>query len=292
MFDVAERTIYRDIRTLENAGVPIVSETGVGYYLDKGFTLPPIMFNRDEAAALLIGGKVIENQVDQSTWAEFQQAINKVRSVLDSGDRHYLDIIDDGIVVHAPADTRLSARADTWLRECRSALSSMQVAELKYGGGPGQSATQRQIEPVGLYFYSHHWHLIAWCRLREDYRDFRLDRINDLQLLAETFRRRDYRNLTEYLNRHQEDSPVHEVRLSFTRAAARFVGEQRYFFGFVEEVTTENGIEMVFLVRHLDWFGRWLLQFTDGVQWLAGDSLLPVMSTLVSELDMWRKISS
>ncbi|MBX2824892.1 MAG: YafY family transcriptional regulator [Gammaproteobacteria bacterium] len=288
MFDVTERTIYRDMRTLENAGVPIGSEAGVGYFLDKGYNLPPVMFNRDEAAALLIGGKVIENQVDQSTWAEFQQAINKVRSVLDSDDRHYLDVIDDGIAVHASKDQRLSARADTWLRECRSALSTMQVVALQYGGGPGQSPTERQIEPVGLYYYSHHWHLIAWCRLREDYRDFRLDRIRHLELLPETFRRRDYRNLGEYLNRDQSDGAVHEIRLLFTRSAARFVGEQRYYFGFVEESTTEDGIQMVFLVRQLDWFGRWLLQFSNGVRWLEGDSLLPVMSGLVHDLEIWR----
>lgn len=288
MFDVTERTIYRDIRTLENAGVPIGSEAGVGYFLDKGYNLPPVMFNRDEAAALLIGGKIIENQVDQSTWTEFLQALNKVRSVLDDSDRHYLDIIDDDIQVQSPLEASGSAKADVWLRECRTALSCNQSIDLEYGGGPGRSPTTRRIEPVGLYFYAHHWHLIAWCCLREDYRDFRLDRIRSLELAQVQFRRRDFRNLQEYLNHQRPTDELNEIRLRFTAEAARFVGEQRYYFGFVEEIETDAGVEMAFLVAHIEHFGRWLLPYTNGVELVSGDALNPVMEGLFAELaDSW-----
>ena len=112
MFNVTERTIYRDIRSLETAGVPISAEPGVGYFLEKSYHLPPVMFSRDEAAALLIGSKIINNRVDAVTRSEFQQAMNKVRSVLDNGDRRYLDIIDDDIVVHQPRHALLVECSD------------------------------------------------------------------------------------------------------------------------------------------------------------------------------------
>lgn len=283
-FDVTERTIYRDIRTLENAGVPIGSEAGVGYFLDKSYNLPPVMFSRDEAAALLIGSKIIQNQVDEATAGEFQQAMNKVRSVLDSSDRHYLDTIDEDIVVQQPRDKELSARADGWLRDCRTALSSMQPLSLDYVGRAGQSPTTRDVEPVGLYFYSHHWHLIAWCRLREGYRDFRLDRIRRLHLLTEQFRRRDYRNLQEYLQREPQYDSLHEIKLRFSNEAAQYVDEQRYYFGFVEEQVTGEGVEMTFLVELLPYFAGWLLQYSDGVEVLSGEALQPVIESLLGEL--------
>ena len=141
---------------------------------------------------------------------------------------------------------------------------------------------------MGLYFYAHHWHLIAWCCLREDYRDFRLDRIRSLELAPVQFRRRDFRNLQEYLNRELPSQELNEIRLHFTAVAAQFVGEQRYYFGFVEETETDDGVEMTFLVAHMEYFCRWLLPYTNGVTLVSGDALNPVMAELFSELaDTW-----
>ncbi len=288
MFDVTERTIYRDIRSLETAGVPISAEPGLGYFLEKSYNLPPIMFSRDEAAALLIGSKIIENQVDAATLSEFQQAMNKVRSVLDTSDRHYLDIIDEDIVVHQPRIAALSAKADEWLGDCRTALSCMQPLSIEYSGRSEQAATTREVEPVGLYFYSYHWHLIAWCRLREDYRDFRMDRISQLCLLPEQFRRRDFRNLKEYLQREPQYDSLHEITLRFSHEAAQFVDEQRYYYGFVEQYVTDEGVEMIFLVPFLPYFAGWLMQYTNGVEVLKGDELRPIIKTLLNTLtDHW-----
>ena len=284
LFDVTERTIYRDIRTLENAGVPIGAEPGVGFYLDKSYQLPPVMFSRDEAAAMLIGSKIIENQVDGETKAEFQQAMSKVRSVLDSSDRQYLDIINDDIAVHAPRIAALSAHADKWLRDCRTALSGMQPMSIEYEGRVAQASTSRDVEPVGLYFYSHHWHLIGWCRLREGYRDFRLDRISQLRILDEQFRHRDHRNLKEYLQREPQYESLHEIKLLFSREAAQFVDEQRYYYGFVEELITDEGVEMTFLVPYLPYFAGWLLQYSDGVDVVSGDEIRPIIATLLASL--------
>jgi predicted DNA-binding transcriptional regulator YafY len=176
----------------------------------------------------LIGNKIIENHIDDRTLGEFQQAMNKVRSVLDNSDWHHLDIIDKDIMVNHVRVEPLSASADVWLRDCRTALSCLQPLSLDYKGRSGQDPTSRVVEPVGLYFYSHHWHLIAWCRFREDYRDFRLDHILSLRLLTEQFRRREYRDLQEYLQREPQYDSLHEIKLRFSTETAQFVDEQRY----------------------------------------------------------------
>jgi predicted DNA-binding transcriptional regulator YafY len=151
-FEVSERTIYRDIRTLENAGVPIGAEAGVGYFLEQGYRLPPVSFTLDEAASLLLGEKLLVSSLDVNSLKDFKQALNKVRAVIDRSDKDYLSSLDDDIEVlptgsHFPIDgvdrldqlknaTTESAKVssaqqghpkaqgathsgDRWLRECR-----------------------------------------------------------------------------------------------------------------------------------------------------------------------------
>lgn len=285
-FDVSERTIYRDIRTLENAGVPIGAEAGIGYFLDKAYRLPPVVFTRDEGASLLLVAKIIESQVDSATQDEYLTALDKIRAVMEAEDQQYLSAIDDAIAVYRPGKKEVSSEHNRWLHECRTSLARSQVVEIDYRAGVAATPTRRQVEPIGLYFYGHHWHLIGWCRLRLDYRDFRLDRIQTLELLGEQFRPREHKSLQEYLTR-EHSGELHEVVLRFSTESARYVGEQRYFFGFVREVETDLGIEMTFVTPNLDYIGRWMLQFTTGVECLS-EVMTPTMDRLLGELrDRW-----
>lgn len=293
-FGVTERTVYRDIRTLENAGVPIGSEAGVGYFLEKGYHLPPVSFTLDEASSLLLGEKLTAGRFDAATKSDFETALNKVRSVLDSGDKDYLSALDADVMV-VPAnsvlatgaevnpDTGISDVQDRWLRECRGALVRRQVVQIDYTAGIKQITTTRHIEPIGLFYYSHHWHLIAWCRLREDYRDFRLDRVESFQLLSEQFSRRSHDTLKEYLSKEREVE-LAEVVVVFEPDVARFVGEQRYMFGFVDEEHFDDGIRMSFRTAVPEYMARWLLQYTSGVRIVSGDSVKIALGRLSREL--------
>ncbi|ASJ73076.1 helix-turn-helix transcriptional regulator [Granulosicoccus antarcticus] len=242
-FQVTERTIYRDIRTLENAGVPIGAEAGVGYFLEKGYRLPPVSFTLDEAASLLLGEKLLVSSLDASSLQDFKQALNKVRAVIDSADTDYLSSLDTDLEVfptgsHFPIDAAheenqepgvsgaqgVAHSGDRWLRECRGALVRRQVIEIGYASTGSDSHTARLIEPIGLFYYSWHWHLIAWCRLREAYRDFRLDRIQSFSLQSEQFARHSRLTLQEYLKQRPGQEELQEVELYFSTEAARFVG--------------------------------------------------------------------
>lgn len=316
-FNVSERTIYRDIRTLENAGVPIGAEAGVGYFLEKGYRLPPVSFTLDEAASLLLGEKLLVSSLDVNSLQDFKQALNKVRAVIDSSDKDYLSSFDADIEVlptgsHFPIDDvnrhhqnqsgptvanqdgaqgddflkgqGATHSGDRWLRESRSALVRRQVVEIEYAALSSNRHSTRHIEPIGLFYYSWHWHLIAWCRLRKAYRDFRLDRILSFSPQAEQFARHSRLTLQQYLNEQPGRDELQEVELFFGPEAARFVGEQRYMFGFIDEERQADGVKMRFLTPVPEYMARWLLQYTDDVAVIKGDSIKKALQRFSAQL--------
>jgi len=271
-FGVTERTIYRDIRTLENAGVPIGAEAGVGYFLERGYRLPPVSFTLDEAGALLLGEKLLVSSLDAESLRDFNQALNKIRAVIDHSDKDQLASLDADIEAipkgsqfpldgeDKPISTDQPQSSDRWLRECRSTLVRRQVVQIGYTA-------------ISSFYYSWHWHLIAWCRLRQGYRDFRLDRIETFDARDEQFARHSRLTLQEYLSEQPGRDELQEVELLFGPQAARFVGEQRYMFGFLDEERQEDGVKMRFLTSVPDYMSRWLLQYTDDVKIIKGEAI-------------------
>lgn len=312
-FNVSERTIYRDIRTLETAGVPIGSEAGVGYFLEKGYHLPPVTFTLDEAAALLLGEKLLVSSLDPQSLEDFQYALNKIKAVIDRTDKDYLNALETDTAVFPtgsqfPVDTFSQTNAphtdattlsgtpystDRWLRDSRQALLHRRVVKIDYAALSSQEQTARLIEPIGLFYYNWHWHLIAWCRLRQGYRDFRLDRIQSFSEQTESYPCHSRLTLQQYLADRPAQHELLGVELLFTAEAARFVQEQRYMFGFVEEEPHPNGIIMRFLTHIPDYMARWLLQYTHGVQIIKGEKIREALQTLTLELSThWNPSSS
>jgi len=231
---------------------------------------------------------------------DFKQALNKIRAVVDSADKDYLSSLDADIEVHptgshfplddmsrndqadnAPSGTH---SADRWLRECRSALVRRQVLEIEYAALTSDRVTTRQLEPIGLFYYSWHWHLIGWCRLREAYRDFRLDRIQSCAPQAEQFARHSRLTLQQYLDDQPGREELQEVELLFGPEAARFVGEQRYMFGFVDEERQAAGVRMRFLTPVPEYMARWLLQYLDDVEVIRGDPIKLALKRFSAQL--------
>lgn len=309
-FDVSERTIYRDIRTLENAGVPIGAEAGVGYFLEKSYHLPPVSFSINEAASLMLGEKLLVASLDDESLKDFKSALNKVRSVIDHQDKDYLSTFDSdthalptgsqfplenvGILkrnserAHQSSENTqrnfASQSSDRWLRESRKALLNRHLIEIQYASLSQCSASTRVIEPIGLFYYNWHWHLIAWCQLRRDYRDFRLDRISSFIIKDECFKRDSRLTLNDYLNDQPGRDDFYEVDILFTREASRYVEEQRYMFGFYKEESREDGVLMRFLTPVPDYMARWLLQYTNGIQVLKGDVIRTSLKLFSKEL--------
>lgn len=183
IFDVSIRTVYRDIRTLEEAGVPIISENGIGYSLVEGYNLPPISLTMEEANALVISEKFIKNQGDQSLQKDYDSMLAKIKAVLKRNEKESADALD------AKVSTMVKGKVheSNWLSVVQKSLYEGRVLSIQYFAASAQAITQRDIEPLAIYFTNNAWILVAFCRLREAMREFRLDRIQKLEAKAEHF---------------------------------------------------------------------------------------------------------
>jgi predicted DNA-binding transcriptional regulator YafY len=183
-FNVTIRTIYRDIKALEQAGVPVLTEEGKGYSLMEGYRLPPVMFTESEANALVTAEQLIIKNKDASFVKEYTEAISKIKSVLQYKTKDKANLLSNRIVFRQNAGNE---RTSNYLSVLQLALTNFNIAEIRYQSIETGEVTQRTIEPFAMYNTQENWLLIAFCRLRKEYRAFRLDKIQSLAISADKF---------------------------------------------------------------------------------------------------------
>jgi len=183
-FSVSNRTIYRDIKALEEAGVPILTEDGKGYYLMEGYRIPPVMFTESEANALITAEKLVLKNKDASFVKEYTEAINKIKSVLQYSTKEKVNLLSNRVVF---INNKSNNQSSNFLASLQLALTNYLCSEIEYLSIEKSEVTKRIIEPFALYNTQENWVLIAYCQLRKDFRAFRLDRIQSLKILTEIF---------------------------------------------------------------------------------------------------------
>jgi predicted DNA-binding transcriptional regulator YafY len=174
--EVSERTIYRDVQDLVCSGVPIQGEAGVGYALPAHFDLPPLMFDAQEIAALVLGARMVESWSDRALAQSAKSALRKVGHVLP--ERLAAKIEKNRLYAPEP---QLRAEEGERMALVRQALEESLVLHLTYTDETG-AASERDLRPLGLFFWGRTWTLAAWCELRKGFRSFRLDRMQDIGL--------------------------------------------------------------------------------------------------------------
>ena len=183
-FGVSMRTIYRDIKTLEQAGVPVLTEEGKGYTIMEGYRLPPVMLTETEANALITAEQLVLTNKDASFVAAYSDAIHKIKAILHHHTKDKANLLSNRIVFRQnPANDRTS----NYLSALQLALTNYKLTKIDYRSSITNETTQRIIEPFALYSTQENWLLIAFCRLRKEYRSFRLDSIQQLQILDQKF---------------------------------------------------------------------------------------------------------
>jgi predicted DNA-binding transcriptional regulator YafY len=179
--EVSTRTIYRDVLDLISSGVPISGEAGVGYQLDPSYRLPPLTFAGDEIEALAIGMRMVETWGDQELRRAARSVLSKVDAVLGEDERRQL-----GQTALFSLAFGAAREVSLHLGELRQAINQRRVLQLTYESEQ-EAETQRRVRPLGLFFWGRAWTLAAWCELRDDFRNFRTDRIRRLVLDQRTF---------------------------------------------------------------------------------------------------------
>jgi predicted DNA-binding transcriptional regulator YafY len=178
---VSERTVYRDVRDLSLSGVPVEGEAGVGYRLNHGFDLPPIMFTLDEVEALVAGARIVEAWGGPALAGHARSAVSKIALALPKARREEIERTR----LYAPG-FHIPPAAAANLETVRQAILQRRKLRVSYRDSE-QRASERTLRPLAVNFWGASWTLVAWCERRNDFRSFRLDRIAGLEVLADKF---------------------------------------------------------------------------------------------------------
>ncbi len=178
------RTVYRDIRALEAAGVPIITEEGKGYSLVEGYRIPPVMFTENEAIALITAERIINASKDESLIREFSEAVQKIRAIFSYTNKARADLLEERVYI---GKSFVPANRSLHLIAIQRALVNYQLIQLEYRSAENND-TSRIVEPFAIYnSVQEDWVFAAFCRLRGDFRTFRMDRIQQLTVLPDQF---------------------------------------------------------------------------------------------------------
>lgn len=289
-FEISLRTVYRDVKALMEAGVPIGSEAGKGYFIVDGYHLPPVMFTQNEASALMLAGKLVEKMTDKSIRDSFESALLKIKSVLHDAEKDHLENLQSHIEVWKMPKQE-NEFPDHFLTDIQHAVVQKEVTRIEYFSGYNEEHTTREVEPIGLFYYGAAWHLIAWCRLRNGYRDFRADRIKTLIKTNQHFDARNLFTLKEYLATViQGNREVEKVVVLFDRSVVRYIGNTKYHYGFVSEEDCDDRVRMTFLTSFMHSLCRWLLMYGNHIEIEFSDKAKEKMNELVEELSVHYKV--
>src|SRR5580704_15473555 len=180
--EVSERTIYRDVSDLQASGMPIEGEAGVGYTLRRDLDLPPLMFTRTELTALVLGARLVQAWGGAESTIAAAQALQRIEGVLPPDLRERLD----SILMYAPGGFQMRPHLRERLDLLHEACIARRAIAFAYTREDG-AQSQRNVRPLALYFWSGVWTLASWCELRQDFRVFRMDRIEGLRVLDREF---------------------------------------------------------------------------------------------------------
>lgn len=194
-FDISIRTVYRDIRALNEIGIPVGFEIGKGYYIAQGYFLPPLSLSIEEANALILLTTLADKFTDKSISKHSQNALTKIKAVLRHTDKDKADELSSQINVYLP-ETEKNNGSD--LSGIQKAIVNKTVLSLQYTDNEGKKS-KREIEPVGLIFYTNQWHLYAWCRTKKAYRDFKVKMISGLVDTGKPHSVTKHRTIEEYI---------------------------------------------------------------------------------------------
>lgn len=281
-FDISLRTVYRDIRSLEEAGVPLYGEAGVGYSLVDGYRLPPVMFTREEAMTFVTAEKLMAQFTDVATKSSYESAMYKMKAVLRSDEKDLVENISQSIMIRKRQQQKNEAPENTLdcLLKC---ISENTAAKISYSTFNNPEKTERIIEPIGLYYENQFWYVIAWCRLRNEYRHFRTDRISEIKLTGEAFHKK-HPTFKEYLDKAEKEQNHETVKILIAKRITPYLQTQKYLYGFVSEKTIGEQIEMTFETFSMEAFARWFLMFADEAEILEPLHIKEQIRALITEI--------
>jgi predicted DNA-binding transcriptional regulator YafY len=263
-FEISLRTVYRDVRALEETGVPIIGEAGVGYSLVDGYRLPPIMFTKEEAMAFITAEKLVQRFTDSTTQNSYNSALYKIKAVLKTTEKNDINTLSDHIDF-VKNRTKPSSEIESSLQSILKSIIERKQIKIEYFTNYSQEKSIRVVEPVGIY-HDNYWYMIAFCLLRNDYRNFKINRISSLEMLEISFLQK-HPALKSFLEKTWERGDLKRVVINVEKKAMRYLGDEKYYQGFVSQRNIEGDFtELTFLTSSLMGFAIWYRMYESHAQ--------------------------
>ncbi|TJZ53664.1 YafY family transcriptional regulator [Sphingobacterium olei] len=281
-FEVSLRTIYRDIKSLEQAGVPIIGEAGAGYSLVEGYKLPPVIFTKEEAMSFVAAEKLTQKFLDKSISDHFTTAMYKVKAVLKINDKDIVAAIENQIVMNKSNYDIFNHEVPHAFTTFFESIANRIQIKLCYRGVSDDLPQTRIIEPIGLFHESGFWYIAAYCLNREAYRQFRADRIHAIALTSISYSK-EHISIGDFLAGRTENIQRTHVRVAVDKDIAMHLQWERSFYGFISQEEKTTHVEMTFETRSIDEFARWYMMFADKAVILEPDILKQSVRTLINK---------
>lgn len=282
-FNISIRTVYRDIRTLEEAGIPIIGNPGIGYSLAEGFKLSPLMFTQKEALSFLIAEKLVHELTDSNSNEHYKSGIEKIRSVMRFADKNMLETMEKCMSV---LDTYKSStyKPDILLLILQS-IYQKRIIEISYLGSNALSVSERKIEAVGIFFSRTNWYLIGFYLPKEIYLTFRIDRIQKMHILNE-LQSREHPPLEKFIREFYDKEKLHEIVIRIEKNKTSIMNDDKYYYGLTFEKEIGDMFELHFLTFSISKFAHWYLSFADSATIIRPDSLKYEVKNIINNISI------
>jgi len=278
IFNISERTAYRDFITLSLAGIPVYSAPGRGggYFIDKDCFLPPLRFTCEEAASILIAAKFFQSQKGFPYQQHIQLALEKIEGVLETENKQYMQKIDKKISVFL-SKFKDYQQYNAIFQDINKAIMEKRQIKITYYSISNDEITKRNLDPFHLMFRGGFWYLIAFCHLRNEIKMFRIDRIRDIELTDKSFQIPADFSLSSYIGKSwnvvRGEGEVYQVEIKVSPPASRWVREEvRHPTQKIIPLENEN-ILFKAEVSSLTEIQRWVLQLGSCAEVVAPEEL-------------------
>src|SRR5690606_3933463 len=232
--------------------------------------LPPVMFTREEASSFVAAEKLMQKFTDKTFGAYYESAMFKVKSVLRGKEKDWIDALQSQIIIN-PAETLFNENIPNALEILFESIAEKKQVFVKYQSLESENPSERNLEPVGIFHENKYWYVAAYCHFRKDYRQFRTDRLLQIQRTEIPFQL-EHATLDDF-RKKEKDSPKTEIRILVDKSVVKYIKSDRKNHGFVSEKIKKEGVEMTFLTHSLEGFARWYVTFGDYARILEPQSL-------------------
>ena len=282
-FEVSRRTIFRDLRALGEAGVPLTYADAGGYEILEGYQLPPLMLTAREAATLLVATEFVKLQPDASLRTDADKVALKIQAVLPETLRDYVDRLQRSTVLNPywlnQDLTDVRDDSGRWF-DISNAITEQRSLMIDYFVPSRGESTTRTVNPLGLVYYSDHWNLIAFCQLRQGIRNFKVDRIEKMMSLSKKFDPPAAFDLPTYVQENGESDNLKVITLLFDKSI--YGKARRKIPTLIEsEVNLEEDglaqIQVTFSFPNLDYLAEWLMEYGTKVKVISPPTLISTM---------------